>query len=93
MVQSRNPYWEAVFTTKYSPSSLHHPCLLSVIVGTYPHAKRRACEIILGARNYSEITNKNYNGTNPDVGKKVLLHEWEGNYINCTEELLFSRLK
>jgi hypothetical protein len=75
VVQSTNPYWEAVFTTTYSSSALHPPCLLSVIVGTYLHAKTRACEIILHARNYCELSNKNCNGTNPDVGKKVLVHE------------------
>ena len=75
MVQSTNPYWEAVFTTTHSSSALHLPCLPSVIVGSYLRAITRACEIILRARNYTKLPNKNYNGTNPDVGKKLLVHE------------------
>jgi hypothetical protein len=75
VVQSTNPYREAVFTTTYSSSALHLLCLLSVTIGSYLHAETRACEIILRARNYSELPNKNSNGTNPDVGKKVLVHE------------------
>jgi len=75
MVQSTNPYREPVFTTTYSSSSLQLLCLPSVIVGSYLHAETRACEIILRARNYSELPNKNSSGTNPDVGKKVLVHE------------------
>jgi len=75
VVQSTNPYWEAVFTTTYSSSAPISPVFSLISSDSYLHAKTRACEIILRARNYSELPNKNYNGTNPDVGKKALVHE------------------
>jgi hypothetical protein len=64
-----------MFLQLYSYSAFHILYLLSVTVCSYLQAKTRASEIILRARNYSALSNKNYNGTNPDVGKKVLVHE------------------
>jgi hypothetical protein len=50
-------------------------CSLLPFVASYLRAKTHASEIIIRARNYSLFSNKNYNGTNSDAGKKVLVHE------------------